>query len=270
MKLSNVSPLRLLGLCFLLAILGGAQTAVAAPAPQPVAAPPVGPHVTVVDALQMATVVDIVKRIEPHLFVGDDGLVHLEDVTAEDLDVSPQFLDDYRQAMAYSNALIRRGEIRVARDLRVSVVAPPPGARHEAVLDEDLAEPVPDTAARAPNMAVPQWSAWDYSQGAMFFNTYEDWTYYRYNYYGLCNGMAAWIRMPRMAPVLILFYGYNQYYLALYCYPAYGTYFYIPYGYVDYPFGYKPGYFWARQFGYISSCRCYGYQWLWLGFWLRY
>ncbi len=269
MKSQIGSHLRVLGVAALLAMLAGTQSVVAAPPVPPL--PPAGEGVTVVDADQMATVVDIVKRIEPHLYVDEDGMVRLDAVSADELGVSEQFLADYRQAMEESNQLIRRGEIRVSRDLRVSVVAPPAAGRQELVLDGMSESSASQGAAvEAPSVSVPQWAGWNYGQGAMFFNTFEDWTYYRYNYYGLCNGMAAWIGMPRMGPVLIVFYGYNQYYIALYCYPSYGTYFYIPYGYIDYPFGYKPGYFWARQFGYISSCRCYGYQWLWLGFWLRY
>lgn len=262
---------RVLGSVVLLLLVAGSPSLVAAGTSQPAPLPPTGANTTVVDATQMATVVDIVQRIEPYLYVGSDGLVRMAEVSASELGVTEQFLADYRRAMDYSNALITRGEIRVNPDLSVSLLRSTPDPSAYAAPDAAGGNLAGDEVALSPYREVtPDWAGWNYGQGAMFFNTYEDWTYYRYNYYGLCNGMAAWIGMPRMGPVLILFYGYNQYYFVAYCYPGYGTYFYIPYSYIDYPFGYKPAYFWARQWGYCGPCRCYCYQWMWLGFWLRY
>src|SRR3990172_1343218 len=83
----------------------------------PVAPPVIGGSAGVIDAAAFQEVVDITERIAPYLYVGDDGLVHMRDVTAAELDVTEQFLADYREAMRHSNTLIARGEIQVAPDM---------------------------------------------------------------------------------------------------------------------------------------------------------
>jgi hypothetical protein len=250
------------------------RTVMAAP-PVPVSgrvpAPTAG--MDVVDATQMQVVSDITRRITPYLYVDERGVVRLRDVTAAQLGVSEQFLADYRAAMVNSNALIERGEMRVSPDLKVTFPAAPavrpiaPSAPGNAALDSVAGASVTDGG---PSEAVPQWGAWDYGQGGMFYNSYNDWTYYRYNYYGLVNGMAAWLHMPWLSPPLMYFYGYNQYYFTIYTYPGYGTYFYVPYSYCHQQLGYKPAYFWGQQYGWYSGCGCYRYNWVWIGFWGRY
>ncbi len=229
--------------------------------------PGVGPSFDVVDAEAFAEIADITERITPHLFVGEGGLVHLDDVTAAELDVSEQFLADFREALRYSNALIERGEIDVAPDMTVNLaenflppanlILPPGG---DSPNGGDLG-----ALPMASDAAVPDWGAWNYGSGGMFYNSYNDWVYYRYRYYGLCNTMAAYIGFPWMGPPLIYFYGYNQHYFGLYVYNPYGTYFYIPYYYCHFGLGYKPAYFWVRMFDPFR-----GYVWGWRGFWLRY
>lgn len=231
----------------------------------PVAPPEVDGSMNVIDAETFQEVVDITERIAPYLYVGDDGLVKLRDVTAAELDVSEQFLADYREAMRHSNALIARGEIQVAPDMTVSVtekfapISKPVGPGIDMALGG-----ADSSVMAAPGGDVPDWGAWNYGSGAMFYNSYPDWVYYRHQYYGLCNSLAAYLGLPWMSPSLVYFYGYNTYYFSVYCYNPYGTYFFIPFNYCYSGLGYKPAYFWVRMFG------SYGYYWGWQGFWLRY
>ena len=221
---------------------------------------------TVLDAESFREVAAITERITPYLFVAEDGTVQLRDVTAADLGVTEQFLADYRAAMAYSNELILAGEVSVSPDMKVTVrdrYAPDPADTLQGV-------PGASVDAAEPQAAVPDWGAWNYNSGAMFYNSYGDWTYYRNTYYGLCNSMAAYVGYPWMSRNLIYFYGYNQQYFQNYCYNPMGTYYYMPYSYCYSGLGYKPAYFWTRTYAYYGSCGCYQYQWAWQGFWCRY
>jgi hypothetical protein len=214
-----------------------------------------------------AAVVDLNERIEPHLYVDAAGLVRLGDVTAAQLGVTEKFLADYRAALEYSNEAITAGHIVVHPDLTVETTESLSG-------DFDVRGPAlpADASATgaAPQGAVPQWGAWGYPSGAIFFNTYSDWTYYRTNYYGLCNTMGAYLGLPWMSRSLVYFYGYNQMYFSRYCYNPMGVYYYMPYSYCQTGFGYKPAYFWARTYAYSYGCGCYQYQWAWQGYWARY
>jgi len=229
---------------------------------------------TVIDAQEFSEVVDITQRLTPHLYVGDDGLVRLRDVSAAELGVSEQFLANFREAMTYSNQLIARGEMKVEKDMRTTMTA------RETLRGQIGVEPGPGAdaagaAAAADGGAAPNWGGWDYGTGAMFYSSYGDWTYYRYNYYPLCNTMAAYIYRPWMSTSLCNFWGYNQSYFQNYCVNPLGTYYYMPYQYCcqqtySCGSGYKPAYFWTRAYYYQSSCRCYQYNWNWQQFYLRY
>lgn len=229
----------------------------------------------VLDAQGMQEAVDLAEQIAPYLYVGKDGLVALKDATASEIGVSEQFLANYRIALQESNKLIARGDISVAPDMKVTVnrtVAPTvggvPGLPGGATTD----------AAASPETAVPEWGAWSYSSGAMFYNSYSTYTSYRYNYYNLCNSMASYINYPWMSSSLVNFYSYNQSYLNSYCYNPTGTYYYMPYQsgcsgsyspcYGN--LGYKPAYFWTRSYAYNNSCNCNTYNWQWQGYWTRY
>jgi hypothetical protein len=245
-------------------------------APNPVMALPAGVHPdAVIDAAESATVVDITKRITPYLYVGPDGLVHMKDVTAAQLGVSEEFLANYKEAMTYSNQIIARGEMTVAPDMTTTFKDQVP-----PVKDRGGVQPVPrgPVTSAAPG-AQPDWGGWDYGQGAMFYSSYGDWTYYRYNYYPLCNSMAAYIYRPWMSTSLCYFWGYNQSYFSNYCYNPYGTYYYMPYQYAcNYTCrsncgcqpDYKPAYFWVRSYYYTRSCGCYQYNWNWQLTYCRY
>jgi hypothetical protein len=128
---------------------------------------------------------------------------------------------------------------------------------------------------------VPDWSAWGYSHGSMYYNSYSTYqNYYRTrSYYGLCNSMAAYLGYPRYSGSLVNFYTYNSSYINRYCYQNSGSYYFLPYssrnscigGYPGYSqCGYKPAYFWGQSYAYNSSCRCYQNSWSWQGSWTRY
>jgi hypothetical protein len=209
--------------------------------------------------------------------------VQLRDVSADQLGVTDEFLANYREALDYANQTIRDGNIVVNDDMTVDAVQRlggdfniglpgftwGKGALPEADLG-GLAGAAPDAHPSADGAAEPEWGAWGYPSGAIFYNSYSDWTYYRYSYYGLCSSMAAYLGLPWMSPSLVYFYGYNQPYLGRYVYNPMGVYYYMPYSYCQNSFGYKPGYFWTRSYMYNYGCGCYQYQWAWQGFWLRY
>ncbi len=240
----------------------------------------------VVDPAEMAEVEAITARLDRHLSLDGQGLVTLDpSVTPEQLGVTPEFLDNYRQALAFSNQLISSGQIKVDANLKVSATgsfvgsanmpAPGnPGGKGKA------SEPAPVLGESADN-EVPEWCSWRYNSGAMYYNSYN--TYNSYGrtgqYYGLCNSMAAYMGYPWMSGSLVNFYTYNNSYFNNYCYPNYGTYYFLPYSSYNSCGGYnpcynpcstKPAYFWTRSYTYSYSCRCYQYQWQWSGYWTRY
>ncbi|MCE7938087.1 MAG: hypothetical protein DYG90_05705 [Chloroflexi bacterium CFX6] len=253
--------------------------------PGPVAPPEASTFDNVIDAAEMEAVVDINERIEAHLYIDADGLVQLDSaVTAAQLGVTDEFLTHYRAALAESNKLIERGEITVDADMRVTPTEhylkatrpaqPMPGGPTLDGVDAVELEAAPDTA-------VPDWSVWNYNTGAMYYNSYNTYNTYRYNYYGLCNSMAAYLRCSSCAPSLQYFYTYNSSYNSSYCYSNSGLYYYLPYntnrsgcGQSYNPcygsLGYKPAYYWGQTRTYNYSCRCYQQQWQWNGYWCRY
>jgi hypothetical protein len=225
---------------------------------------------SLIDADGFAEVKAITERITPHLVVGADGLVRLGDVTAAELGVSEKFLADFRAALEYSNRTIEAGDLVVKPDLSVEmaepnfVAAPTGGAKRLGAESEGSIQGAP------PSEAVPQWGAWNYPDGAIFYNSYPDWHYYQNAYWGLCNTMAAYLGYPWMSGSLAYFYGYNQFYFSRYCYNPAGMYWYMPYNYCGGALGYKPAYFWGRVAMYSYGCGCYQYQWAWQGIWCRY
>ncbi len=225
---------------------------------------------TVLDAQEMAEVSDITKRITPYLYVGDDGLVYIQDVTAAELDVSEEFLANFKEAMTYSNQLIARGDMVVESDMRTTMTDQALARRPQNGVEPILpgVESFGDAATAG---AQPDYGGWDYGQGAMFYNSYQDWTYYRYNYYPVCNSMSAYIRQPWMSTSLCNYWGYNQSYFSSYCYRSYGTYYYMPYSYCcrssyNCSTSYKPVYLWVQQYYYYPNCGCYQYNWGWQQF----
>lgn len=247
----------------------------------------------VVDAAEMADVLDLVQRFEPYLFVAADGTMQLQDgVTAEQLGVSQEYLDNYRAAMADSNTLIERGEVTLSPDFKVAVATLP-----ERVVGPVVGLPDPGGAtvdgegaasegAALMGASPDNWSAYGYSSGAMFYNSYNVYRQYSNNYYNLCNSMAAYIRQPWISSNLAYFYGYNTNYLNNSCYQSQGMWYYLPYQqgcqqwvptlrqYTTQCYGsnvsYRPGYLWQNRYAYNNSCRCYQSQWQWQGYWMRY
>ncbi len=220
---------------------------------------------SVIDAATYREVAALTERITPYLIVGEDGLVRLADVTAAELGVTEKFLADFRLALDNSNQAITAGNIVVNADLTVSTN----DTKFSAV---PIGKGGNDVALQGalPAEPAPEWGAWQYPQGAIFYNTYPDWNYYRNAYYGLCNTMAAYLGYPWMSQSLLYFYGYNQSYFNRYCYNNSGIYFYMPYSYCAGGLGYKPAYFWGQQAMFNYGCGCYQYQWAWQGFWCRY
>jgi hypothetical protein len=228
----------------------------------------------VLGAEEFAEVVDLTKLITPYIYVDATGMPRLQDVSAQQIGVSEEFLANFKMAMTYSNQLVARGTMKVAPDMTTTMV----GATAPGRIGLDPRGPgttgiTPDAATD--KGADPTWGGWDYNSGAMFYSSYGDWTYYRYNYYPLCNSMAAYIRRPYMSTSLCNFWGYNQNYFQNYCYSTYGTYYYMPYAYAcqnNYGcnVGYKPAYFWTRSYYYQPSCGCYQYNWNWQQFNCRY
>lgn len=235
---------------------------------------------TVIDAEDFEDLAAITDRIDPHLYVDDAGLVQLADVSAEELGVTEEFLADFQLALSYSNELIANGEIVVAEDMTVSpgetFERQPGSAGLDAVSEGESLD------GAAPQGAVPDWSAYGYSSGAMYYNSYGTYQRYRSNYYGLCSAMAAYLRYPHFSQNLNYFYTYNNYYINNSCYNSYGVYYYLPYqqgcqyrsGSSYSPcygnLGYKPAYYWQQSYGYNAQCRCYQYNWQWQGYWSRY
>lgn len=269
----------------------GTARAQTAPAAAPMAARQLDAQ-SVVDADEMGDVLDLVTRLEPHLYVAADGTMQLRDgVTAEMLGVTETFLADYRAAMADSNTLIEQGDVTLAADFTVSMKALPernigligmPSPGGAATEGDAAASDAPALAGASPD----NWSAYGYQSGAMFYNSYNVYRQYYNNYYNLCNTMAAYIRQPWISSNLAYFYGYNGGYLNNSCYPNSGMWYYLPYqsgcqqwvptlrSYTNQCYGttvgYRPGYLWQNRYTYNTGCRCYQQQWQWQGYWMRY
>lgn len=244
---------------------------------------------TLIDEAAFEDLAAITERLDAHLSLDANGLVQLDaDVSAEELGVDEVFLANYRAALAHSNALIERGELTVDADLTVragssfaalpssgTLPGPLPGAKLDGAAAVDGA---------VPDAAVPQWGAYGYGSGAMFFNSYNTFYQYRFRYYGLSSAMAAYLGYPHMSSSLNYFYTYNNQYLSNSCYNPYGVYYFLPYqtgcqfynsGVRSYQpcygnLGYKPAYYWQQTNTYSSSCRCYQSNWQWQGYWSRY
>ncbi len=234
---------------------------------------------TVIDAEVMADLEALTERIEQYAYVDENGLVQLGDVTAEELQVTERFLSDLRAAYDHSNQLIERGEFVVADDFTVEQ-----GENFASMAEHAVVDPVmPGINAAGGEFTVegdvPDWNAYGYSSGAMFYNAYS--TYYRYysSYWNLCNTMSAYIRMPHISRNLQYFYAYNSNYLRNNCYQNSGLWYYLPYQsncrYNSNPcygnsISYRPAYYWTRSYTYNQSCRCYQNNWLWQGYYSRY
>ena len=183
---------------------------------------------TVLDEESMADLEALTERIEQYVEIDENGLVQLGDVTAEELGVDQRFLDDLRAAYDFSNDLIERGEFVVADDFTVSEGEGFVALGGDAVVDP-IAPGLHSAGAETDADAVPDWNAYGYNSGAMFYNAYN--TYYRYysSYWNLCNTMAAYIRMPHISRNLQYFYAYNSNHLRSRCYQNTGVWYYLPY-----------------------------------------
>jgi hypothetical protein len=234
---------------------------------------------TVLDDETMADLEALTERIEQYVYVDEDGLVRLGDVTAEELGVDQRFLDDLRAAYDYSNELIERGEFVVADDFTVSEGESFTGLGENAVVDPITPGINAFGGSDELSSDVPDWNAYGYNSGAMFYNAYN--TYYRYysSYWNLCNTMSAYIRMPHISRNLQYFYAYNSNYLRSRCYQNTGVWYYLPYQsgcrYNSNPcygssVSYRPAYYWTRSYTYNQGCRCYQNNWLWQGYYSRY
>ncbi len=237
----------------------------------------------VIDAETMADLEAITERLDAHLYVDVDGTVKLPDhLTAEMLDVEPEFLANFRSALGYSNQLILDGQIVVGEDLTVSA-----GEGFDWTGSDPGIVPGPGPGSSIDGQGSTDgdeldWNAYRYSSGCMFYNSYSTYSRYSRSYYGLCSTMAAYIGYPHISPSLVNFYTYNSSYLGGSCYNPSGMYYYMPYtsgcrSYVGGSYApcysglsYKPAYFWTRTYSYSSSCGCNTYNWAWQGYWARY
>lgn len=248
----------------------------------------IGQFDAVIDEAASADLVAITERLDAHLSLDANGLVRLDDdVTAAEIGVDETFLSNYRKALAFSNVLIERGELTVDADMTVHAgenfaVQPDNGAVPGPVPGASLMGDASTVAV--PDAAVPQWGAYGYGSGAMFYNSYNTFYQYRFNYYGLSSAMAAYLGYPHISPSINYFYTYNNQYLSNSCYNPYGVYYFLPYqstcqyynsGIRSYQpcygnLGYKPAYYWQQTNTYSASCRCYQSNWQWQGYWSRY
>jgi hypothetical protein len=269
-----------LAAAFGVGLLTGTTQAASPTGPVRVAPPEASTFDNVLDAQEMADVVDITERIQPYLSIDENGLVQLDaNVTAAELGVDEDFLSTYRDALAESNKLIERGDISVDADMRVT-----PSEELDMTFrlgGPGVGNPSPGLEVQAaggqPSEAVPDWNVWNYNTGSMYYNSYNTYYNYRNNYYGLCNTMAAYQRCSRCAPSLQYFYSYNSSYLNNNCYQNYGVYYYLPYnnGCNSYNpcygnLSYKPAYYWTQSRSDTYSCRGYTSNWQWQGYWCRY
>lgn len=239
----------------------------------------------VIDADTMVDLEKITERLDAHLYVDADGTVKLPDhLTAEVLDVEPEFLANFRAALEYSNELILDGQIVVGDDLTVSAgeTFEWPGAEPGLIPGPGPGTVVDGAPGASTGGDELDWNAYRYSSGCMFYNSYSTYSRYSRSYYGLCSTMAAYIGYPHISPSLVSFYTYNSSYMGSSCYNPTGMYYYLPYtsgcrSYIGGAYapcysslGYKPAYFWTRSYGYSSGCGCYTYNWAWHGYWARY
>jgi len=250
----------------------------------------IGTFANVIDEAAMADLAAITERLDAHLSLDADGLVRLADgVTAAQIGVDEAFLADYRKALEFSNVLIERGELTVDADLTVHagerfVVQPSSGIVPGPVPGASLSGGASVDGGADSVAAVPDWGAYGYGSGAMFYNSYNTFYRYRFSYYGLSSAMSAYLGYPHLSPSLNYFYTYNNQYLSNSCYNPYGVYYFLPFqstcqfynsGMRSYQpcygnLGYKPAYFWQQTNTYSASCRCYRSNWQWQGYWSRY
>ncbi|MFN2115422.1 MAG: hypothetical protein ACK2T6_06885 [Anaerolineae bacterium] len=231
----------------------------------------------VLDETEFHALSETVQLLTQHVAVDADGIPQLDDVTAQELGVDPEFLANFKLAMEFTNQAIANGEFKVNPDLTVEAL----GGSAAAGLVPAQPYGEPSDTIQLTGDATVDWDTWHYpNRGAMFYNSYYDYFNYYYNrYYVLCNGMAAALGYPWMSTNLMYFYGYNNWYFSNHCYQNYGMYYYLPYSsgccrqynpcYCG-GMSYRPVYIWVRVMGYNYNCRCYQYNWSWQGYWGRY
>lgn len=233
----------------------------------------------VLDKAEYEAASDFAKRVTPFVHLDEDGVPRLDEgVTAEQLGVDPEFLENFALALDFASETITSGAIVLADDLTVEMADVAP-LEDGAFVPAAPVGPA-NTVDRAGGDDTVDWQSWQYNTGAMFYNSYQDYYSYYYNrYYVLCASMAAQLGYPWMSSNLVYFYTYNSWSFSRYLTSHYGMYWFMPYstsGCYQYNpcyccgTSYRPIYIWVLTYQYYPSCRCQQPTWGWQGYWARY
>ena len=183
------------------------------------------------------------EQMQSYLAFNKDGTLSLGEVDTAALNVTDEYLKNYKAALEYINAAIKQGLFTVDENFQVSW--------------PDEAESAANV--KAPDSAEPDWYPYPTSSGLYIYFSYSDVRYY-VPYYGLsvALSLAAYCGRPYIAtPFTYHFTYYPTYqYYYYYSYPHYGIWVYVPWYYLPpysccYSPAYRYAYFWYP----------YGYYW---------
>lgn len=203
----------------------------------------------VLDSATMETIAELGVQMQNHLILNPDGTLALGEVDPVALNVSAEYVENYKMALQYINAAVKQGLFTIDENFQVSWA-------EDAFADTET-----------PKEAEPAWGSYPTSSGLYVNFSYSDVRYYVPRY-GLttATSLASYTRRPYIAtPYVYHFtYQYNYNYYYRYSYPSYGVWSYVPWGYLPYyssrtPYypSYKYIYYWYPYGRYYYYPRCY-------------
>ncbi len=197
----------------------------------------------------MDTIAELGVQMQNHLILNPDGTLALGEVDPVTLNVSAEYVENYKAALQYINAAVKQGLFTIDENFQVTW-AEDAIAESETPKDVELA-----------------WNSYPTSHGLYVNFSYGSVRHYLPNY-GLttATSLASYTHRPYIAtPYTYHFtYQYNYNYYYRYSYPSYGVWSYVPWGYLPYysyngryyP-SYKYVYYWYPYGQYYYYPRCY-------------
>ena len=206
----------------------------------------------VLDNTAMEQIAELGVVMQTHLTINENGTLALSEVDADQLGVSPEYVENYKASLQYINATIKQGYFTVDEQFQVT-------------WDESL---IDGAEAGSPIDAKIETGGYYYHAGHGVYThfSYSN-AYYYIPTYGLstATSLASYVGYPHYATPYTYHFTYRPTYsyYYYYAYPGHGVWSYVPssslsyyhYGYY-YP-SYQYVYYWNPYGSYYYSTRCY-------------
>jgi hypothetical protein len=183
------------------------------------------------------------EQMQGYLALNKDGALSLGEIDTVGLDVSDQYLENYKAGLEYINAAIRQGLFTVDDNFQVSW---------------------PEDAGATANMVVPDATAPDWSSVPTSYGLYVNFSYRDVRYYLPRYGLSTALSLAAYAgrPWIVTPYTYHFTYYRVYgyyyqyAYQCCGVWSYVPWSYLGYYYGY-----YYPTYHYIYYWYPYGHYW---------